>query len=67
MNKAMESALLEYGRVIKRDGWRAGEPLIEAGEKRFKDFKKWAHGLGIMLRAKELLNELSRKAKEDDK
>ena len=55
MDKEMREALAQYGAAIKRDGWKAGEPLIEAGEKRWPEFKKWAYALGIMLRAKEIL------------
>jgi hypothetical protein len=56
MDKAMLDALAEYGRTIKAHGWTAGEPLIDAGEIRFKDFRKFAHALGIMLRTKEILD-----------
>jgi hypothetical protein len=56
MDARMKHALLQYGAVIKRRGWDAGEPLIRAGEKRFRDFRRWAYALGILLRAKELLD-----------
>ena len=55
MEDEMGSALIEYGKTIKRDGWKAGEPLIEQGEKRWPEFRKWATALGILLRAKEIL------------
>lgn len=48
-------ALAEYGRTIKENGWKAGELLIVAGEKKFKDFRRWAYALCIVLRTKELL------------
>lgn len=57
MNKLMKTALVEYGRTIREHGWKEGEALIDAGEKKFKDFRKWAKALGIMLRAKELMAE----------
>lgn len=52
-------ALTEYGRTIKRDGWRVGEPLIDRCEKTIPDFRRWAYALGIMLRAEELLAGLA--------
>lgn len=55
MEKAMQEALQEYGRTIRKSGWKAGEPLIRMNAKRFKDFKKWARALAMMLRATELL------------
>lgn len=55
MTKALKQELARYGRTIKKDGWQAGEPLIASGEKRFKDFRKWAAALAIMLRAQEIL------------
>jgi hypothetical protein len=55
MDQAMLDALVEYGCTIKAQGWEAGEPLIEAGEARFKDFRRWAYALGIVLRTEELL------------
>jgi len=58
MTTAMKQALTEYGQTAKKNGWKSAEPLIEAGKKKFgKDFQKWAHALGIMLRAQELLNQ----------
>lgn len=57
MKEELIQALAQYGRAIRKDGWKAGEPLIEKYEKRFKDFKRWAYALGIMLRANELLEE----------
>jgi hypothetical protein len=53
----MRTALAEYGRVIKADGWKAGEKLITEYEKKFTDFRKWAYALGISLRAKEILDQ----------
>lgn len=55
MKKALTQALTRYGRTIKRNGWQAGEPIIEKESKRFRDFRKWAMALGIMLRAQEIL------------
>jgi len=56
MEQAKKDALAQYGRTIRKEGWRAGEPLIECGVRRFgPDFKQWAHALGIMLRAIELV------------
>lgn len=63
MEEAMKGALVEYGRKIRSEGWEAGEPLIEKHSSRFRDFRKWAHALGIMLRAQELLEEDGRVAK----
>lgn len=57
MKKALIQALAQYGRTIRKDGWKAGEPLIAKNEKRFKDFKRWAYALSIVLRANELLEE----------
>lgn len=54
----MKAALADYGQKIKRDGWEAGENLITKGEKQWKDFRKWAYALGIMLRAEELLTHI---------
>jgi hypothetical protein len=31
--------------------------LIDAGEKQFQDFRRWATALGIMLRTREILKE----------
>lgn len=56
MSSQMKRALFQYGAAIKCCGWDAGEPLIRAGEKRFRDFRRWAYALGILLRAKELLD-----------
>lgn len=55
MTKGMKQALACYGRTIKKSGWQAGEPLIEKESRRFKDFRKWATALGIILRAQEIL------------
>lgn len=49
--------LVEYGRTIREKGWEAGEPLIQRHSREWKDFRKWAFALGIVLRAKELLEE----------
>ena len=57
-------ALVEYGRTIRQSGWKAGEPLIQKNSKRWKDFGKLAKALGIMLRAKELLEEQGRVANQ---
>lgn len=57
MDVRRRSALAEYGRTIKEHGWSAGESVIAKYEKRFKDFRKFAYALGIMLRAKEILEE----------
>jgi hypothetical protein len=57
MEKAMKAALVEYARTIKRDGWKAGEPLIRRYSGRWKDFEKWAKALGIMLRTEELFQQ----------
>jgi phage terminase small subunit len=57
MEEGMLEALREYGGTIKRKGWKAGEPLIQRYSEKWKNFKKWARALGIMLRAKELLEE----------
>lgn len=55
MEEAMHDAVQEYGRTIKRQGWEAGEPLIEKHSLIFNDFKKWARALAMMLRTMELL------------
>lgn len=60
MDRATKAALVEYGRVIKKSGWKAGEPLIKKYEKLHPDFKKWAHAIGIFLRAEELVDEKPR-------
>lgn len=64
MDKAMKLAVAEYGRVIKKDGWEAGEKIIRKYEKKFPDFEKWAHALGVMLRANEILEEEDRSTKK---
>lgn len=61
MKEALVEALAEYGRTIKGKGWKAGEPVILKHEKKLKDFRRWAHALGIMLRAQEILDEFSEK------
>lgn len=55
MDAAFHQALKEYGRIIKASGWRAGEPFIEKNERKFKDFRKWARALAVILRTIELL------------
>lgn len=57
MNELMKKALVEYGRTIRERGWKEGEPLIDALEKQFPDFRRWATALAIMLRTRELLGE----------
>jgi hypothetical protein len=57
LKEDLKDALADYGRTIRAKGWQAGEPLIRKHERRFVDFRKWAHALGIMLRAEELLDE----------
>lgn len=50
-------ALTEYGQAIQRDGWKAGESIIERHERKIPEFRRWAYALGIVLRAEELLSE----------
>lgn len=57
MKSSMKEALLEYGRRIQKDGWKSGEIIIQRNEGRFRDFRRWAYALGIMLRADELLKK----------
>lgn len=57
MKEGMRNALAEYGRLIKEQGFKAGEPIIQAREKKFQDFRRWAYALAIMLRAEEILSE----------
>lgn len=58
----MNTALKNYAKTIKNEGWKAGESLIKKGIKEFgADFKKWAYAIGVALRAKELLDEDKRK------
>lgn len=52
-------ALTEYGQAIRKDGWAAGEPIIEQHERKIPEFRRWAYALGIMLRAEELLAGLA--------
>jgi hypothetical protein len=59
MKDELIRALTEYGKIIKRDGWKAGEPIIDRCERTIPDFRRWAHALSIMLRAKELLAGLA--------
>lgn len=59
MDEAMRQALKDYGKMIKENGWKAGEPLIDSGVKRWPDFRKWCRALGMMLRTKELLDKQS--------
>lgn len=55
MDPRMRDELAVYGLTILRDGWRAGEAVVRRGERRWRGFRKWACALGVMLRAKELL------------
>lgn len=48
-------ALAEYGQTIRKDGWTAGEPIIERHERKIPEFRRWAYALGIVLRVEELL------------
>lgn len=57
--KELVQALAEYGRAIKKDGWKAGEPIIDRHERKILEFRRWAYALGIMLRAEELLAGLA--------
>ena len=57
MKEEIIQALAHYGRIIREGGWQAGEPLIVQYAEQFTDFKRWAHAFGIMLRAKEILEE----------
>lgn len=52
-------ALAEYGRTIQGDGWKAGEPVIDRYANVIPEFRRWAHALGIALRAEELLAGLA--------
>lgn len=56
MDQEMKMDLARYGRIIRQDGWQIGEAMILEAEKRWPDFRRWAYALGIMLRAKEILN-----------
>lgn len=60
MKEGFVQALAEYGRTIKEHGWKEGEPIIEAWEKEFPDFRRWAGALAIMLRTQEILEEEGR-------
>ncbi len=51
----LKAALKEYGSIIKAHGSRAGEAVIEKHQKKLPDFRRWAYGLGIMLRSDELM------------
>lgn len=57
MDEDMKNELARYGEAIRRDGWQIGEPMIWEAEKRWPDFRRWAHALAIMLRAEEILND----------
>lgn len=57
MKEALKKALAEYGTTIKACGWKAGEAVIRRYEGKIKDFRRWAHALGIMLRAEEILEQ----------
>ncbi len=56
---ALKAALAEYGSTIKNHGSRAGEVVIEKHQKQLPGFRRWAYGLGIMLRSDVLLREKS--------
>ena len=56
MDQKMKDELSRYGRIIRNDGWKIGEPLILEAEKQWPDFRRWAYALGIVLRAQEILN-----------
>lgn len=56
MPELMKKALGAYARTILQKGWKAGEPIIEQQERQFKEFRRWAYALGLMLRIKELLS-----------
>jgi len=56
----------EYGREIKKNGWKAGEPMIVDGMKKGgPDFKKWTSAIAIMLRTVELLEEDGKTRKKE--
>ena len=55
----LKAALAHYGQTIQSKGWRAGEPIIRHYERELHDFRRWAHALGIMLRAEEILAGLA--------
>lgn len=57
MNESLKAALRAYARTILQDGWDAGEQVIKQHELAFKDFRRWAYALGILLRAREILDE----------
>jgi hypothetical protein len=65
MEAKMKVALVEYGEAIRGGGWGAGERLIVDGERRFRDFRRWAYALGIMLRANEILQESNESGKSE--
>lgn len=52
---AFMEALTTYAMKIKKDGFAAGEDLIQRYEKRWTDFRPFAYAAGTMLRAEELL------------
>ncbi len=55
MDEKMKRELVKYGKMILADGWGAGEAVIQGSESRFSEFRKWAYALGVMLRAREIL------------
>jgi hypothetical protein len=57
VEEEMKDELARYGRLIRQDGWESGEPMILEAEKRWPDFRRWAHALAIMLRTEEILND----------
>lgn len=57
--KELLEVLVEYGKTIRKDGWKAGERLIERYELGIPDFRRWAYALGIVLRTKEILAGLA--------
>jgi hypothetical protein len=55
--EALKVALAEYGNEIRANGFAAGEPIIQKHQRKIRDFRRWAHAFGIMLRAEELLDQ----------
>lgn len=55
MTEEVKGRLATYGQTVVEKGWKAGEPLINEGEKLFPEFRKWATAVGIMLRVQELV------------
>lgn len=67
MSKELENALKEYAVCIKKNGWKAGEPIIEKYKNKYKDFEKWALAIRLMLRADEILKEERQRDKKPKK